>query len=99
MDEEVKNCPFCGGLPEVVSVGADTFYVVCTKCGAGTSIHDRENVIKQWNMRVVSPNIIQAFNELICMACCLCERKTCNGKGDCSGIVNAKKALAELQGE
>lgn len=96
---EVKNCPFCDGLPEVVRVGNDTFYVVCTDCAAGTSIYDRDTAIKQWNRRAVGKGIASAIEELIQMTCSLCKYKSCNGKGDCSGIVNARKALAELKGE
>lgn len=43
--------------------------------------------------------ISSAIEELIQMTCSLCKDKSCNGKGDCSGIVNARKAIAELKGE
>lgn len=96
---ELKYCPFCDGTPELVYAGNDTFYVVCTDCAAGTSNYDRDTAIKQWNRRAVGKDIASAIEELIQMTCSLCKAKTCNGKGDCSGIVNARKALAELRGE
>lgn len=43
--------------------------------------------------------ITSAIEELVQMTCSLCRAKTCNGRGDCSGIDNARKALAELNGD
>ena len=43
--------------------------------------------------------IISAIEELVQMTCSMCRDKSCNGKGDCSGIVNARKAIAELKGD
>jgi hypothetical protein len=49
--------------------------------------------------RETSKDITSAIEELIQMTCSLCKYKSCDGKGDCSGIDNARKALAELKGE
>ena len=57
------------------------------------------NGMEQCNRRAVEKGITSAIEELIQMTCSLCKDKTCNGRGDCSGIVNARKALAELKGE
>ena len=58
-----------------------------------------ENVYgEQWNRHDVEKDITSAIEELIQMTCSLCKSKTCNGRGDCSGIVNARKALTELKG-
>lgn len=43
--------------------------------------------------------ITSAIEELVQMTCSMCKTKSCNGRGDCSGIVNARKALAELKRE
>lgn len=58
-----------------------------------------DTTVKQCNRHDVGKDITSAIEELIQMTCSLCKAKTCNGKGDCSGIDNARKALAELKGE
>ena len=55
--------------------------------------------VEQQNRQDSGKGVTSAIEELIQMTCSLCKAKTCNGRGDCSGIVNARKALAELKGE
>ena len=56
MNEELKECPFCGGKPEVYDVendGAALKLVACIKCGASTIASEGEaEVIAAWNKRV-----------------------------------------------
>lgn len=61
--------------------------------------HNETTIIEHRNVQDDGKDIASAIEELIQMTCSLCRDKSCNGKGDCSGIVNARKALAELKGD
>lgn len=56
MSEKLKLCPFCGGEAEVIAVideWNETYFVLCTNCGANTiNGINEEEAINAWNMRV-----------------------------------------------
>ena len=57
MNEDLKNCPLCGGKAEVQTKGLNLKSVSCTKCGAFNAWH--VDAIKHWNNRKnVSPLLL-----------------------------------------
>ena len=60
MNNDLKNCPFCGGKPVVVECNADLegenfkgFAISCELCGITTPASDNEEEIKKnWNRRI-----------------------------------------------
>jgi Lar family restriction alleviation protein len=54
MSEELKNCPFCGGVALVAKPAAkEEFYLVgCGDCGSATDVFERPvGAIDHWNRR------------------------------------------------
>lgn len=50
-EKELKNCPFCGGLPELNN-GMGEYWVSCHHCGASGGMVSTENDAKiNWNQR------------------------------------------------
>ncbi len=57
--EELKPCPFCGGMADIRVVayhrdGGDIIVIKCATCGASTktySYDNKEKAIKAWNIR------------------------------------------------
>ena len=58
MSDELKPCPFCGGLAEIVDIdegeNAGGSCVCCTTCLASSKVEFgfKENFISNWNRRV-----------------------------------------------
>ena len=58
MSDELKPCPFCGGLAEIVDIdegeNAGGSCVCCTTCIASSNVEFgfKENFISNWNRRV-----------------------------------------------
>ena len=113
MTIELKPCPCCGvevcmepttgrykGGYAFCHPGGKTS-VKCVMQGGiiFSNLREAQEWADAWNRRVAGKATITAIEELIQMTCSLCGKKFCNGKGDCSGIDNARKALAELKGE
>jgi Lar family restriction alleviation protein len=53
---EIKECPFCGGLPESYTkqrYWLETYGIRCTDCGGGIPAHYEtlEGAVKAWNKR------------------------------------------------
>lgn len=49
--DELKPCPFCGGLPEVT--GSDLWQVECQACYvAFRGFYTREDAVEAWNARI-----------------------------------------------
>ncbi len=70
---DVKNCPFCNGLPEaakehgVVILPEESYHVVhCQNCGARTGLFETlEDAIKSWNKRpLLKENITNDLNDI-----------------------------------
>jgi len=60
-ENELKLCPFCGGIPERVDDSAEDghrdgpYSIFCSSCGNGTDIHiSQEEAEKHWNRRLTS---------------------------------------------
>jgi len=56
MIEELKPCPFCGGVAEIqdetTGIRTTIYFVECLNCVAGTQWeYKKENAIKAWNTR------------------------------------------------
>lgn len=53
MEEKLKPCPFCGGVPEKLT--SDAAFVYCTKCGARVLKYPSiELAVAHWNNRVTN---------------------------------------------
>ena len=58
MSDELKPCPFCGGMAEIVEIdegeNAGGSCVCCTACLASSNVEFgfKENFISNWNRRV-----------------------------------------------
>lgn len=55
--DELKKCPFCGGIAKVINYDADdnkdVFSVECAECGVIIEYFDTEKeAIKKWNHRI-----------------------------------------------
>ena len=61
MSDELKPCPFCGGMAEIVEIdegeNAGGSCVCCTKCLASSNVEFgfKENFFSNWNRRVQTP--------------------------------------------
>lgn len=106
-EELLKDCPFCGEKA-VIGEGADHAYITCRNCACATPVCSTvEQAIDIWNTRTTKmagkrePNIPylklkKSLYDVTGMACGLCKTKHCQaGKSLCSGIAEAKEALAE----
>ena len=53
MSEQLKPCPFCGGIPQLHAISfGDRWFVDCLKClGRGTETYLRDDAISAWNKR------------------------------------------------
>lgn len=75
MSDELKPCPFCGGLAEIVEIdegeNAGGSCVCCSTCLASSNVEFgfKENFISNWNRRVqtLAPDavarLIEAANQ------------------------------------
>lgn len=63
---ELGNCPFCGGAPEMCH--AIEWYVLCTECDAASCKCRTEDEAKQrWNRRVaVTASVACEFYREVC---------------------------------
>lgn len=54
MDDELRSCPFCGGVAELVHTRSGDDYVRCTECRARTRQYHENSVGPRdaWNRRV-----------------------------------------------
>ena len=54
MNDELKPCPFCGGLARIEAVHhrySDTFNVCCEECGAEIVMFEEQEAVGAWNRR------------------------------------------------
>ncbi len=57
MTEELKPCPFCGNMPDilVVNLATDNSWIVCSDAGCAVSMSNDEDSledkINKWNRR------------------------------------------------
>lgn len=64
MSEELKDCPFCGGVGELDLNDRNDYYVGCDTCGGlGTARDTEKEAIKHWNTRT-TPNVERALEEI-----------------------------------
>lgn len=52
--KELKRCPFCGSIVEIISNGIGDYFVQCKCCNARTSdinCEVKEYAIQRWNDR------------------------------------------------
>lgn len=75
--EELKKCPFCGGVPIVFESSNGPFafgkYVVCGKCGCQTLLYTgkdaEEKAIESWNKRKPVENVLERLRHEIEKSC------------------------------
>ena len=73
MSDELKPCPFCGGLAEIVEIdegeNAGGSCVCCTTCLASSKVEFgfKENFISNWNRRVqtLAPDAVARLVEAL----------------------------------
>lgn len=107
-EEELLDCPFCGEKA-VIGEGADHAYVTCRNCACATPVCSTvEQAIDIWNTRAGQNGkkeehyppymkLKKSLYNVIQMTCALCKTKHCqSAQSECSGIAEAKDALAEL---
>jgi hypothetical protein len=54
MSDELKNCPFCGGIPELLRFGPGSFSEIgCGMCGLHVALYRNPvtELIAAWNRR------------------------------------------------
>lgn len=75
--EELKACPFCGGIGKEQSNEFGDRAVYCSKCGASTMrwYPDKSHAISAWNRRTAPENKPLAWipvSERLPETCCTC---------------------------
>ncbi len=73
MSDELKPCPFCGGMAEIVEIdegeNAGGSCVCCTTCLASSKVEFgfKENFISNWNRRVqtLAPDAVARLVEAV----------------------------------
>ena len=66
MSEELKPCPFCGGVAKEYVGVAPEDWVECIHCGARTLMGNEKDVIRLWNTRqqVSEKDIVEILGRL-----------------------------------
>jgi Lar family restriction alleviation protein len=60
-DDDLKACPFCGGVAHTILKPPDGVEIRCTECSARTvSVDSRDAAAADWNRRPTIPVILAA---------------------------------------
>lgn len=61
---ELKPCPFCGNMPEVIEDGYKAIAVHCFNCGADITAETARKAVAAWNRRAQPDNAPLTLEEL-----------------------------------
>lgn len=66
MSEKLKQCPFCGGEAELITIGSRAYLIKCKTCQIKTPrVTKAETAVRIWNTRKPMKRIVEQIADKI----------------------------------